>query len=50
MESVTAFLVALAPVFQLLDRPRIAGTFFALSLVVALILRIHATDSLNLNF
>jgi hypothetical protein len=51
MESLTAFLVALALVFQFLGRPRAAGTLFAISLfgVVAL-LRFHATSSLNLSF
>jgi hypothetical protein len=51
MESVTAFLVALALVFQFLGWSRTAGAFFAISLVgVAAVLRFHTTSSLNLNF
>jgi hypothetical protein len=51
MESLTAFLVALALVFQFLDWPRAAGTCFAVSLVgVVTLLRFHATSSLNLSF
>jgi Family of unknown function (DUF5993) len=51
MESLTAFLVALALVFQFLGWPRVAGTCFAVSLVgVVTLLRFHATSSLNLSF
>jgi hypothetical protein len=51
MESVTASLVALALVLQFfgLSRPTAVLFFFSLVLVAAL-LRFHATSSLNLSF
>ena len=51
MESVAAFLVALALVFRFLGWPRTAGALFTISLIaVAALLQLHATSSLNLNF
>jgi hypothetical protein len=51
MESLAAFLVAATLLSQLLGKTRLACGLFVVSLIlVGVILHLHATDVLNLDF
>jgi hypothetical protein len=51
MESLTAFFVLAALVLRYLRKDRASTIFFTLaSLLVAVLLRLHAIDALRLNF
>jgi hypothetical protein len=51
MESVTAFLVLAALIMRFMRKDRMAAILFTLAcLLVAILLRLHASDALKLGF